>query len=359
MHISTSDEQFASDNWAGLCPEALEYLARANQGFVGAYGSDAWTQKAADTLRELFQTDCAVFFLATGTASNALALSALCRPYQSVICHEAAHIATSECGATEFFCGGSTLLPGKGDHGKLTPDSVTALAGLPSGVHRQAPGALSITQLTEFGTLYTVEELKALKATAERHDLGIHMDGARFANAVAALGVAPAELSWKVGVDVLCLGGSKNGGCIGEAVLFFDRELAAGFDYRCKQAGQLISKMRYVTAPWLGLLETGAWLANARHANSCATELEAALSRIEGVQVMYPCQGNSVFARFPRPLIRHLRRNWQFHDFFEEDVVRLMCSWNTTHERIARFVGDVEAGLALGLGEETDGGAEP
>ncbi len=249
MDYPENAEQFASDNYAGMCPEALESLVRANAGDAGAYGSDDWTQRAADALREIFETDCQVFFVATGTAANSLALASLCRSYQSVICHEFAHIETDECGAPEFFSGGSKLLLGQGPDGKITPASIEALACKRSDIHFPKPGAISLTQSTELGTLYFEDELSAIRATARRHNLKIHMDGARLANAAAALEVKPAELTWKKGVDVLCFGGGKNGIGIGEAILFFDRDLAVGFDYRCKQAGQLVSKMRFMAAP--------------------------------------------------------------------------------------------------------------
>jgi threonine aldolase len=344
-----NSEQFASDNYAGMCPEALDYLVKANAGSAGAYGRDEWTQRAADALRELFATDCEVFFTATGTAANALALASLCRSYQSVICHEFAHIETDECGAPGFFSGGSKLLLGQGRHGKLTPEAIEALAGKRSDIHFARPGAISLTQPTELGTLYSEDDLSAIQAMAERYRLRIHMDGARFANAVAAMEVKPADITWRKGVDVLCFGGTKNGLGFGEAVLFFDRDLAEGFDHRCKQAGQLISKMRFVAAPWLGFLETGAWLENARHANQCAAYLESRLRDIEGLEIMFPRQANTVFVKLPEPVIRGLReKDWQFYTFIGVGGVRLMCSWKTTPARIDALVKDIEAGMAAG-----------
>jgi threonine aldolase len=337
-------EQFASDNHAGMCPEALDYLVKANTGGANAYGRDEWTRKAADALRDLFETECEVFFVATGTAANALALATLCRSYESVICHEFAHIETDECGAPEFFSDGSKLLLGRGPKGKLSAESVNTIVGKRSDVHFPRPRAVSLTQPTELGTLYAEDELSAIHATAETHCLRIHMDGARFANAVATLGAKPAEITWKQGVDVLCLGGSKNGLGIGEAIVFFNRDLAAGFDYRCKQAGQLISKMRFVAAPWLGALETGAWLRNAQHANAAAAYLDARLRTIQGVEVMFPRQANTVFVRLPEAVQQGLRRrNWQFYTFIGVGGVRLMCSWRTTTARIDALVKDIQA----------------
>lgn len=343
----TAIEQFASDNYAGMCPEALAALVEADDGAAAAYGGDPWTQRAADGLRALFETDCEVFFVATGTAANALSLAALCKPQESVICHEFAHIETDECGAPEFFSGGSKLLLCGGADGKLTPESVAAAAGRRSDIHFPKPRALSLTQSTELGTVYSAAELAALRAVASRHGLRIQMDGARFFNAVASLGCRPAELTWRQGVDVLCLGGSKNGLGVGEAVLFFDRALAEGFDYRCKQAGQLVAKMRFVAAPWAGVLESGAWLRNAAHANAQAAYLEQCLRGIEGVETMFPRQANTLFVRLPERVQQGLRaRGWRFYTFIGVGGVRLMCSWQTTTARIDALASDLEAEMA-------------
>ncbi len=258
-------QQFASDNNAGICPEALEALLRANaEGHVTGYGDDPWTGKACDLLRQLFETDCAVFLVFSGTAANALALGHICRPYHAVIAHAESHVATDEAGAAGFYSGGASLLTADTPIAKLTPEAVEALVAKGRGIHSVKPRVLSLTQATEMGTVYARREVEALTGTARRHGLKVHMDGARFANAVAALGCSPADLSWRLGIDVLCFGGVKNGLAAGEAVLFFDRGLAEEFEWRVKQAGQLNSKMRLVAAPWVGLLESGTWLKNAR-----------------------------------------------------------------------------------------------
>ncbi|GAB4241602.1 MAG: low specificity L-threonine aldolase [Elainellaceae cyanobacterium] len=342
-----NQEQFASDNYSGICPEALEYMLQANQGHAPAYGDDQWTQKAADQFRELFETDCEVFFVFNGTAANSLALAALCQSYHSVICHEAAHIETDECGAPEFASNGSKLLLGKGENGKLSPESVEAIVNKRNDIHYPKPKVLSITQATELGTLYTVDELLALKEIARSHNLKIHMDGARFANAVVATNKTPAELSWKCGVDVLCFCGTKNGIAMGEAIIFFDRALAEDFDYRCKQAGQLASKMRFISAPWLGLLEEGTWFKNAQHANRCAAYLESQLMHIDGIELMFPREANAVFVKMPEPLIQALwAKGWKFYTFIGAEGVRLMCSWNSTPERIDQLVTDIRETIA-------------
>ncbi len=259
-------QQFASDNYAGVCPEAWQAMEAANRGHVTSYGDDPWTARAADAFRGLFETACEVYFVFNGTAANSLALASLCQSYHGVICSDQAHVETDECGAPEFFSNGSKLLVAASDTGKLTPDAIYDLATKRKDIHYPKPRAVTITQSTETGRVYTLAELRAIAEECRAQGLSLHMDGARFANACASLGCSPAEMSWKSGVDVLCFGGAKNGMAIGEAVLFFDRGPAADFDYRCKQAGQLASKMRFLSAPWVGMLESGAWLRNAAHA---------------------------------------------------------------------------------------------
>ncbi len=334
--------QFASDNYSGMCPEALDYWLAANQGDAPAYGNDGWTQRAADRFRELFETDCEVFFVFNGTAANSLSLSALCQSYHSVICHETAHIETDECGGPEFASNGSKLLLAQGEDGKLDPVDVGRLITRRSDIHYPKPKVISLTQATELGTLYTLDELYALRDLADRYQLKVHMDGARFANALVSLEKTPAQATWQAGVDVLCLGGTKNGMAVGEAIVFFDRELATDFAYRCKQAGQLASKMRFIAAPWLGLLETGAWLRNARQANQMAAYLAERLRAIAGLRLMFPRQANSVFLQLPPAAIAALRaKGWQFYTFIGVGGVRLMCSWNTTAEAVDQFIDDL------------------
>ena len=339
-------EQFASDNYSGICPEALEYMLQANQGSAPAYGNDEWTQKATDYFRQLFEIECEVFFVFNGTAANSLSLAALCQSYHSVICHETAHIETDECGAPEFASNGSKLLLAKGENGKLTPEAIEAIVSKRTDIHFPKPKVISITQATELGTLYSVAELIAIKQVAQKYNLKIHMDGARFANAVVALNKSPAEITWKSGVDVLCFCGTKNGMAMGEAIIFFNKALAEDFEYRCKQAGQLSSKMRFISAPWLGLLETGAWFKNARHANQCAEYLENKLLDIEGVHILFNRQANGVFVKLPEQVIERLKeKHWQFYTFIGGGV-RFMCSWNTTPSRIDELVDDIKEAIA-------------
>ena len=335
-------QHFASDNYAGICPEALQALLSANAGHATAYGDDEWTRRVSDRLRELFATDCDVYFVFNGTAANSLALSSLCQSYHSVICHELAHVATDECGGPEFFSNGSKLLSAKGDNGKLTPDAILEVIERRSDIHYPKPRVVTLTQVTEVGTLYHTEEVQAIAELAHSKGLRVHMDGARFANAVAALDVAPADITWRAGVDVLCFGGTKMGLPVGEAVIFFDRALAEDFAWRCKQAGQLASKMRFLSSPWLGILEGDAWLNHARHANAMAHRLSEGLAGIPGVRLMFPTQGNGVFASLPQEVQAGLHaRGWHFYTFIGAGGCRFMCAWDTTPERVDALLADI------------------
>lgn len=339
--------QFASDNYSGICPEVWEAMARANQGHAPAYGNDPWTARAKQLIRDLFEVDCEVFFAFNGTAANALALAAMCQSYHSILCHELSHAETDECGAPEFFSNGTKLLLLPGEGGRIDPDSVAQWVTKRADIHYPKPRVLSITQPTELGTLYTLSELQALFEMARRYDLKVHMDGARFANAVAALGVKPKEITWKVGVDVLCFGGTKNGMPVGEAIVFFKKALADEFAYRCKQAGQLASKMRFLAAPWVGLLESGAWLKNAAQANAAAAHLEAQLARIPGIEFLSRRQVNSVFLKLPPAVAERLReRGWQFYTFIGAGGARFMCSWDTTFDDCDRLAADIASEMA-------------
>lgn len=330
---------FGSDNVAGICPEAWRALESANGGDAAPYGADAHTSRACDRIRELFETDCEVFFVFNGTAANALALSAICQSYHAVICHEKSHLQTDECGAPEFFTRGAKLIPCQGAQAKLSPDQVIAAFHRRRDLHFSKPRALSITQATEFGTVYRPDEIRELTHTARACGLKTHMDGARFANATASLDARPAELTWKAGIDVLTFGGTKLGGGIGDAVVFFDRELARDFDYRCKQAGQLASKMRCITAAWEGLLEGDAWLDIARRANAHARTLAAGLAAIPGVEILFPVEANAVFARFAAPIDRALQeQGWHYYSLAGIGDSRLMCSWRTGNEDVQAFL---------------------
>jgi threonine aldolase len=345
-------QQFASDNNAGICPEALEALLRANaEGHAVGYGDDAWTREACDRIRELFEADAQVFFVFNGTAANALALAQLCRPYHAVIAHALSHIEEDEAGAVGLLSGGARIVTADTPLAKLTPDIVGSLAVQGRGVHHVKPRVLSLTNATELGTVYTAAEVAALAEAARRHGLAVHMDGARFANALAHLGCTPADLSWRAGVDVLCLGGVKNGLGVGEAVLFFDSEQAREFEWRVKQAGHLNSKMRLVTAPWVALLQNDLWLRNARHANAMASRLWEHISGSPDVRLMAPVQSNAVFLELPPAVQASLReKGWRFYTFLGDTGCRLMCAWDITPDTVDRFAADVLTSLSRPAG---------
>jgi threonine aldolase len=339
-------QQFASDNYAGICPEALRASEAANRGHATAYGDDPWTAKASDAFRSLFETDCEVFFVFNGTAANSLALASLCQSYHGVICCDSAHIETDECGAPEFFSNGSKLLVAQSADGKLTPAQIRELATKRQDIHYPKPRVVTITQSTETGRVYTLAELRAISDECKARGLYLHMDGARFANACASLGCSPAELSWKSGVDVLCFGGTKNGMAVGEAVLFFDRKLAADFDYRCKQAGQLASKMRFLAAPWIGMLESGAWLRNGAHANQSAKHFAAQIAAIPGIRLTSPVEANAVFLEASEEILGPVReRGWKFYTFIG-GAARFMFPWDTDLARVDALCHDLKESAA-------------
>jgi threonine aldolase len=334
--------EFASDNTAPICPEAWAALQEANADCAAGYGEDRWTARACDRIREIFETDCDVYFVFTGTAANALALAQVCRSFRSIVCHQHAHIQTDECGAPEFFTGGSKLLLVGGGQGKVDIGQTKALLMRQNELHSHKPGAISIAQATEFGTVYTRDEIAANSGLAHSYGMSLHMDGARFANAVASLNCSPNTITWEAGVDVLCFGGTKNGTAAGELVIFFNKEISREFDYRVKQAGQLGSKMRFLAASWLGLLMGDVWLRNAQHANRAAYELARRLQSEAKVEIVFPVEANAVFARMDDKLARGLQASgWHFYKFIEPDVYRLMCSWATTESDIGDFIRDV------------------
>lgn len=288
---------FISDNTAGASAPVMAALAAANAGTAAAYGTDDWTASVEARFAELFEHEVAVFLVATGTAANSLALASLVRPWGAVLTHDESHVADDECGAPEFFSGGAKLigLPGIGN--KLAPDTVLdALARFREGaLHQVQPQAVSITQATECGQVYTPSEVAALKEATRERGLALHMDGARFANALVHLGCSPAEITWKAGVDVLTFGGTKNGAFAAEAVVFFDPERADEMKWRRKRAGQTFSKGRFLAAQFEGLLEGGHWLDLARHANAMARRLADGVRSIDGVRLAWPCEANEVF----------------------------------------------------------------
>ena len=332
--------EFASDNTAGICPEAAAALHEANAGADASYGDDEWTRRLRARVHEIFETDCEVFLVFNGTAANALALAQLCQPFHSVICHEHAHIENDECGAVEFATRGSKLIPTPGASGKLDYREIEKALARQHELHSHKPRVVSLTQATELGTCYLPEEIRELSAFAGKRGMLLHMDGARFANALGNLGCTAKEVTWQAGVEVLCLGGTKNGLPAGELVIFFNRERASEFDYRAKQAGQLASKMRMLAAPWLALLTNDLWLRNAIQANANAKKLAELLSRV-GIEIALPVESNAVFVRLDATVVTELEnRSWRFYRFIEPDIYRLMCSWATTEAAIRELVRD-------------------
>ncbi|MFT4095776.1 MAG: beta-eliminating lyase-related protein [Rhodoblastus sp.] len=295
---------FTSDNSSGAHPAILEAIGAANSGPAAAYGGDEWTRRAERALADVFEHELSVFLVATGTAANALALSAVTDPWGAILCHEFAHIAADECGAPEFFAAGAKLVGLPGAAGKLTPaDLGDALAIMPRGVAKQVqPQALSLSQATECGALYTAAEIAALADMARGAGMAVHMDGARFANALVSSGLTPAEMSWKAGVDVLSFGATKNGALACEAVIFFDPARAENFAYRRKRGGHTLSKGRLLGAQMEAYLAGGLWLDLARQANDRAAELERGLSALPGVRLPWKREINEVFAIVPTPM---------------------------------------------------------
>ena len=344
MRADTNRHQFASDNTAAICPEAWKTLEQANAHYAPSYGEDEWTAAVCERIRQIFEVDCDVYFVFTGTGANALSLAQLCQPFHGVICHERAHIQTDEGGATEFYTRGAKLFLTKTNDGKIDLGETEKLIAQQVELHGHMMHAISIAQATELGTVYTPDEVEAIGAFARAHRMLLHMDGARFANAVASLGCAPKAITWKAGADVLSFGGTKNGVAVGELVIFFDKKSSRDFQYRVKQAGHLGSKMRFLAAPWLGLLNGDVWLRNARRANEAARELAQRLRNEAGIENVFSVESNAVFVQLDDRVVRGLHtRGWRFYKFMEPDIYRLMCSWSTKDEEISMLVGDLVA----------------
>jgi threonine aldolase len=342
--------EFSSDNVFGVHDSILAALSEANAGTARSYSYDEWTAKAQAALNDVFETKVESFLVATGTAANSLGLSSLCAPHQTVLCHVEAHIQTDECGAPEFFTGGAKLTGLSGIGCKLTPTAIrTAIENVVRGEHEQPPGAVSITQATELGTIYSAGETAAIGAAAQELGLNLHLDGSRFANAVAASGATPADLTWKAGVKAMSFGATKNGALALEAVLFFDAHLARDFLFRRKRGGQLLSKGRYLGAQMVAYLKDDLWLRNARHANGLATRLAEELNGVASIRLPVPVQANEVFAILPRSLFAHLTENGVgCHEWLSQSLgpegpkeneclVRFVTSFRTSAEDVRKL----------------------
>jgi threonine aldolase len=332
---------FASDNHAGVHPQVLDAIAGANDGHAGSYGSDPWTERAEGVVRDHFGAGARAFFVFNGTGANVSSLDALTSPFEGVICTETAHMNVDECGAPERLTG-TKLLTVATEHGKLTPEDVARWESSRGDEHRIQARVVSITQASELGTVYTLEETRAIADAAHRLDMFLHVDGARLANAAAALDASLGELTTEAGVDVVSFGGTKNGLLFGEAVVFCRPELGERFPFTRKQLGQLASKMRFVSVQFEALLAGDLWLESARHANEMAGRLEAAVREIDGVEITHPVEANAVFARLPRTAIDRLLEELPGeHPFYEWDAaqgeVRWMCSWDTADADVDAF----------------------
>jgi threonine aldolase len=332
---------FASDNNATIHPDVLAAIARANDGHVIGYGHDQGTRELESLFAEHFGPDATTYLVFNGTAANVLSLRATCRRYEAVICADTAHLNVDECGAPEAIAG-VKLLTVPGEDGKLTPALIESRIERIGDEHAAQPRVVSISQCTELGTVYAVDELRAIAELAHARGLLVHMDGARLSNAAAALEVSLGGLTTEVGIDVVSFGGTKNGLLGGEAVVILEPALADGFDYLRKQTLQLASKMRYLNAQFSALLSDGLWLRCAEHANAMATRLADAVEGIEGVAITRPLQTNAVFATIPAAAIEPLRERFAFYTWDERrGEVRWMCSWDTTEEDVAAFADAV------------------
>lgn len=340
---------FRSDNVTGIAPRILRALEEANAGTQSSYGADTVTADLERRFAEIFEREVQVFPVVTGTAANALALAQVAPPWGAVYCHRLAHVEVDECGAPEFFTGGAKLALLDGAHGKINaPTLKSAIAEAGIGVqHHAQPAAVSISQATECGAVYRPAEVAALAAEARRAGLRLHMDGARFANALACLGCSPADLSWRAGVDVLSFGATKNGALAAEAVVFFDGALAENFLFRRKRAGHLFSKMRFLSAQLLAYLEDDAWLVDAAHANAMAFRLAEGLRGSVGCEVVHPPEANEVFVRLPKATADRLgKAGVRFHPWSASgaDVYRMVTAWSTDPNDVARVIEIAAAG---------------
>jgi len=340
--IKTKRERvkFASDNVAGACPEVLDAVIKANEGDSTPYGNDQISTELQDKFSEIFEKEVIVFPTASGTAANALALSTMTPSFGNIYCHKLSHINTDECGAPEFYTGGGKLVTLQGIQGKITAneldESVTG-AGI---VHHTQPSSVSITQVCETGEVYQLDEIKKISDVAHNHNLNMHMDGARFANALVSLDVTPAEMTWKSGIDVLSFGATKNGCLAAEAIIFFKKDLVGNTAFLMKRAGHLLSKMRFVSAQLDAYISNDVWLKNARHANKMGKRLSEGLDNYSDINLSYPTEANEVFATFPRNKIDHLNSEGYTinEDEWDGKAVRLVAAWNTKDNDVDNFL---------------------
>ena len=331
---------FSSDNVTIACPEIMDALVKANSGNVDSYGDDKWSESLKKKMSDLFEKDVEVFTAVTGTAANSLALAALTPGFGNIYCHEISHINVDECGAPEFFTGGAKLIALKGAAGKISAEDLEKNIRGWGVVHNTQPATISITQACETGLVYQLDEILAISELAQNHKMKVHMDGARFANSVATLKKTPAEITWKSGIDVLTFGGTKNGCLDAEAIVFFNTEDVGNFSFLHKRSGQLLSKMRFISAQLERYVTDDLWLKNAKHANSMAQILSKELSNIDGIKLLYQTQSNEIFVNFSENIINNLKKNGYstYKDELNNNSIRFVTAWNTTKDDIKKLL---------------------
>ena len=336
---------FASDNTSGASPQIMDAIISANEGQCMSYGDDIYTKNVQEQICEVFETDADVYLVATGTAANALSLSVLMNNYGAALCHWDSHVYEDECGAPEFFSGGGKLIPIQGKNGKMLPESISHFAGRGVGdVHMSQPQVVSITQETETGSVYSLNEIEAINQICKSNKLKLHMDGARFANAMVSLNCSPAEMTWKAGVDVVSFGASKNGAMASEAVILFDKNMSQEFEFRRKRAGHLFSKMRLLASQMEAYLKEELKMKNAAHANQMARRLNDGLSKIQGIETPGHVEANIIFPKFPPALTEDLNaQGIKFYsDRWEAGTVRLVTAFNTPPKHVDDFIAAVQ-----------------
>jgi len=340
IKIKRERVKFASDNVAGACPEVLKAILKANDGDSAPYGNDQISYDLQNKFSEIFEKEVVVFPVASGTAANALALATMTPSFGNIYCHRLSHINTDECGAPEFYTGGAKLVTLKGLKGKITADELDRAITGKGIVHHTQPSLVSITQVCETGEVYQLDQIKKISDVTHKHNLKMHMDGARFANALVSLDVTPAEMTWKSGIDVLSFGATKNGCLAAEAIIFFKKELVGDIAFLMKRAGHLLSKMRFVSSQLYAYISNDVWIRNAKHANKTAKKLSDGLKKHTNIKLLYPTEANEVFVKFPRNMIK-LINSYGYkmnEDELEGNAVRLVTSWSTSNKEINQFL---------------------
>jgi len=344
--IKTKRERvkFASDNVAGACPEVLDAILKANDGDRAPYGDDEISKNLQDKFSEIFEKEVIVFPTSSGTAANALALSTMTPSFGNIYCHKLSHINVDECGAPEFYTGGAKLVNLNGVNGKITAEELNKSISGKGVVHHTQPSSVSITQLCETGEAYELDEIKKISEIAHNHKLNMHMDGARFANALVSLDCSPAEMTWKSGIDVLSFGATKNGCLAAEAIIFFKPELVGNLPFLMKRAGHLLSKMSFVSAQLDAYITNEVWLRNAKHANAMGKKLSQGLDQHKNIELAYPTDANEIFVKIPKDIIDQLNsEGYKINDDeWDGKAVRLVTAWNTNLSDVETFLNFIK-----------------